>query len=286
MFTTSDLITYVVNYNKYVANALKGECALTLTEYRIIAYLSDHVEGAGSSELARALRVSAATVTVAANMLVNRGFIEKGDAHRARLSIKKAGIDIARDADLVLARAHEEYFAALTPRQKAVVDTGSMITNMNSKEGNRMRDGHFFSAFETLHAFLIVEEFLTVSAHEESLSLNGFRILFELGQRGGSETPSKIGAFLLLPGPVVTYAVNKLEGADLVERTATTGDKRSRTIRMTDAGTAVLERAFVRIEAVFTTDIRSSGATERESYKDAAAIVASSMRKKQLHVRR
>ncbi|MBQ9043093.1 MAG: MarR family transcriptional regulator [Eggerthellaceae bacterium] len=280
MFVTSDLMTYGLNYDRSVAHALRSECGLSITEYRMLAFLSDHVSGTGPSALARTLSTSPATVTVSANDLAKRGLVERVGHNGRELRITKAGIDLALDADVVLAQTHEEYFSALTPQQKAVVDTGSIITNKNLDEGNRMRQGHFFSAFETLHAFLLVEDTLTKSAHAEGLSVNGFRILFELEQRGGQARIGAIGEHLVLSSPTMTYAVGKLEDAGLVTRGAQPGDRRSASVSITDAGRAVFARALERVEAVYTTDIRASSATERDSYKDAAAIVASSLRRR------
>lgn len=278
MFVTSDLMTYSINYDRRAAHALKGECGLSVTEYRMLAFLSDHAPGTGPSELARTLSTSPATVTVSANKLVGRGLVERRDGGRT-LRATKAGVDLALDADLVLAQAHEEYFSALSPQQKAVVDTGSIITNKNLDEGSRMRQGHFFSAFETLHAFLLVEESLTKSVHTEGLSLNGFRILFELSQRGGGARMGAIGDYLVISAPTMTYAVGKLESAGLVARKAQPGDRRAASIAITAKGEEVFGRALGKAEAVYTTDIRSSSAREQDSYKDAAAIVASSLRR-------
>lgn len=284
MFVTSDLMTYSINYDRCAARALKGECGLSVTEYRMLAFLSDHVSGAGPSELARTLSTSPATITVSADKLAGRGLVERPDDARS-LRVTKAGIDLALDADLVLAQAHEEYFSALSPQQKAVVDTGSIITNKNLDEGSRMRQGHFFSAFETLHAFLLVEESLTKSVHIEGLSLNGFRILFELSQRGGNARMGAIGDYLVIAAPTMTYAVGKLESAGLVAREAQPGDRRSASIGITAKGREVFSRTLEKVEAVYTTDIRSSSAREQDSYKDAAAIVASSLRqRRKLHV--
>lgn len=284
MFVTSDLMTYGINYDRCVARALRAECGLSITEYRILAFLSDHIGGTGPSALAKTLSTSPATVTVSADKLVKRGLVERAGLNGRTLGITKAGVDLALDADVVLAQAHEEYFSALSPQQKAVVDTGSIITNKDLDEGSRMRQGHFFSAYETLHAFLLVEEQLTKAAHTEGLSLNGFRILFELFQRGGSAQMGAIGDHLVIGAPTMTYAVGKLEGADLAVREAQPGDRRSASISITAKGKEVFSRALQKVEAVYTTDIRSSSVREQDSYKDAAAIVASSLRqRRRLH---
>ena len=42
-------------YNAIVARTLKNECGLGITEYRMLAYLGDHAQGAQPAHLARIL---------------------------------------------------------------------------------------------------------------------------------------------------------------------------------------------------------------------------------------
>ena len=134
-----------------------------------------------------------------------------------------------------------------------------MITNKDSAEGNRMRDGHFFSAFETLQAFLVFEELLTNATRACGLSLNGFRVLFEIDQHGGFLSLGKIGEALILPSATTCYVVDGLEESGYVDRKRLRSDKRSNAAELTDAGRRVFDLAIARVEAVFTTDLRSSG---------------------------
>lgn len=39
-----------------------------------------------------------------------------------------------------------------------------MLANLASAEGNALRDGHFFSVYETLHAASAIERYLTKHA--------------------------------------------------------------------------------------------------------------------------
>ncbi len=156
MFTTSDLMTYVIHYNKAVARALRTQCRLGVIEYRSLAYLSDHVGGVAPKQLADVLETSPANITITGKSLINGGYIDRIEESKGvKLIITRGGINALLDADEVLSQVHEEYFSVLAPARKQLIDGGSMIANKNSAEGNRLREGHFFPAFETLHAFLV-----------------------------------------------------------------------------------------------------------------------------------
>lgn len=283
LFITSDIITYVLAYIAQATRALRDECKLSLLEYRMLAYLDDHVDGIAPSMLANVLRVTPAAITAASGKLAEQGLVTRGATGKAasHLSISKRGIDSSRDADLVIALAHEEYFAPLPPHLKAMIDIGSIVTNQSSPDGMRIREGHFFSAFETLHAFLIVERFFTISSHEFGLSLTQFRVLLETHRQGGTALPGTLSNVLLLAPPTVTYAIHKLEEDDLVYRIQSRADARRVALAMTDAGRNLFAKALASAESVLTTDIRSSTRRERDAYKDAAMIMVSSLRKRQ-----
>lgn len=281
LFTTSDLMTYVLAYIDQASSALHDECGLGLLEYRMLAYLADHVDGVGPSSLARILTTSPASITIAANKLAGKGLVSRGGAETSsrHLGITKAGIDASRDADIVLASAHEQYFSPLPPHLKATVDIGSIVTNQTTPENVRIRDGHFFSAFETLHAFLTVERLLTVSTHKFGLSLTQFRVLFEIDRQGGTSQPGTLSHALLLAPASIAHALRGLESAGRVVRTRPATDKRMADISLTETGRELYARALQGVEMVFTTDIRESTRRERDVYKDAAMIMVSSLQK-------
>ena len=283
LLITSDIITYVLAYIAQATRALRDECGLSLLEYRILAYLNDHVDGIAPSPLARVLYVTPAAITVASDKLAEQGLVTRDRAGKAasHLSVTKLGVDTGRAADLVLASAHEEHFAPLPPHLKAMIDIGSIITNQSSPSGMRMRDGHFFSAFETLHAFLTVERFFTVSSRKYELSLTQFRILLEIDRQGGMAFPRDLSDVLLLVPSSITYAIRKLEEDGLVRRIRSKADARRCAVAMTDAGRALFDKALESAESAVSTEIRSSTHRERDAYKDASMIMVSALRKRQ-----
>ena len=274
-------MTYVLAYIGQASFALRDECGLGLLEYRMFAYLADHVDGIDPSPLARILQASPASITIAANKLADKGLVSRGGNGTSprHLGITKTGVDISRDADIVLASAHERYFSPLPPHLKATIDIGSIVTNQATPENVRIRDGHFFSAFETLHAFLTVEHFLTSSTYECGLSLSQFRVLFEIDRQGGTSRPGTLSHALLLAPASIAHALRGLEAAGYVIRTRPGADRRVSEISLTPAGRELYARALQGVEGVFTTGIRESTRRERDVYKDAAMIMVSSLQK-------
>lgn len=281
-FVTSDIITYVLAYIGQATEALRGECGLGVLEYRMLAFLADHPDGTDPLPLARILSASPASVSLAAGKLAGRGLVVQGGPGRKprHLTISKTGIDASRDADIVLAAAHDAYFSPLPPNLKAAVDIGSIVTNQSSPEARHIRDGHFFTAFETLHAFLTVERLLTLSTHRHALSLTQFRMLFEADRQGGIATPGALADALLLAPSTVSYALGGLAARGLITSKDSPKDRRSQKISATDEGSGVFADALADVEAVFTTDIRASSRSERAAYKDAAMIMVSHLRKR------
>ena len=279
-FTTPDLITYIVCYNDIAARTLKRECGLGITEYRMLAYLGDHAQGARPSHLSRVLGKTPGMISISTGKMLDCELILRCSdvPGRPLLRIAKPGIDRLRDADLVLARTYEEYFAPLPAKLRAVLDTGSMATNTARGEGNRMREGHFFAGFEILHAFLIVEEYLTKATYSENLALSGFRILYALHEAGGMLAPNAICRELIMKPPAAAYEIKRLASTGHVRRIANNLDKRSSLIGLSDGGDRVFQRAFAAVEEVFTAGIRPSGQAERDAYKDIAAYIVSALR--------
>lgn len=282
LFPTSDIITYVLCYNRAITRALRRECNLSLTQYRILAYLSDHPTGARPTDLARTLELTPAMITMTMSPLESAGLVKRYDVDGSARPVERltrAGVNRSRDADTVLVAAHDEYFSPLPANLRSIVESGSTITNIGSALGNRVRDGHFFAAFETLHAFSTVERLLTISTKQFGLPVNGFRIAFELDQADGPLSPGAIGSRLLLSASTLSYSLDKLRRAGIVTQTPSKLDRRSDLCELTAYGAERCTAMRDEIRAMFMTGIRHSEPAERSAYRDAASIIVSSLRR-------
>lgn len=275
MYASSDLVTYVIEYNRHVANALSRESNLSVTQYRMLAYLDDHPAGGKPSQLARALGVSPASITASSKQLARNGLVNR----QSSFYITKGGTNASRNADLVLIEAHDAYFLPLDPRSKEIIEAGCLLYDRDDPHGLRMRSGHFFSAFATFAAFLRIERLFTDSTTEHGLTLTEFRVLFETQQRDEPVEPKELSRVLVLGKPNLSYALKQLQRKGLVQAEPYPGDMRRQLVSLTKAGTRRYEYALPNFETVFSTMGRDAAPGEVDSYKDAATTIVSALRR-------
>lgn len=281
---TSDIMTYAIKFLEQAARELKRECGLTLVQYRMTSYLHDHPDGSSPSALATILGVSPAMVSTIISQLKARKLVSvvQEDNGRARLraSLTKAGVDLSRDADIALVLAHESFFSPLSPNLRAMVVVGSEITTSATPYGNRIREGHFFDAFETLHAFSFVEFLLTRLSHEFGLQVNEMRIVFALVKEQRDMRPSELSDKLLLSAPKTTYALKALSEKGIIESAADPTDRRAKLVQVTPKKMLWAQRVIDAVEEFYKSGIRNSGQAEWSAYHEAAFVITSALRRK------
>ena len=79
---------------------------------------------------------------------------------------------------------------------------------------------------------------------EEGLGEGDFDVLVTLRRHGAPYelTPSELGASTMVTSSAVTKRIDRLERGGLVTRTVSESDARSRRIRLTEAGLALVDR--------------------------------------------
>lgn len=281
---TSDIMTYVIKFLEQAAGELKRECGLTFVQYRMTSYLHDHPDGGSPSTLASILGISPAMASTLISQFKRRRIIsvvqEDNEKTRLRASLTTSGIELSRDADIVLILAHEAFFSPLPPNLRAMVIVGFGITASATQYGNRIREGHFFDAFETLHAFSLVEFFLTRLSHEFGLQVNEMRIVFALVEEQRSMRPSELSDKLLLAAPKTTYALNALSKKGVIASTADPTDRRAKLVQITTGKMPWAQQLADAVEEFYRSGVRSSGQAEWSAYHDAAFIITSALRRK------
>ena len=281
---TSDIMTYVIKFLEQAAAELKRECGLTLVQYRMTSYLHDHPDGSSPSALASILGISPAMATTVISQLKERKLVSvvQEDSNRTRLraSLTKAGINLSRDADIALMLAHESFFSPLTPNLRAMVVVGSEITASATQYGNRVREGHFFDAFETLHAFSLVELLLTKLSREFGVQVNEMRIVFALIEEQRNMRPSELSDKLLLTAPKTTYALNALSEKGIIESAADPTDRRAKLVGVAPEKMPWAQRLADAVEEFYKSGVRSGGQAEWSAYHEAAFVITSALRRK------
>ena len=117
----SDMITGLTLYCRLVEDIIEGETELTLTEYRMLFFLSMTPDKrARIHTLAEALYLSASTISDAAKNLEALGFIEKADS---RNDLKAVWAVVTKDGERELGRCttalveySQEYWSLIGPQ--------------------------------------------------------------------------------------------------------------------------------------------------------------------------
>ncbi|OSM04899.1 MarR family winged helix-turn-helix transcriptional regulator [Magnetofaba australis] len=86
-------------------------------------------------------------------------------------------------------------------------------------------------------------------AREEALDFTEFQILAMLRRESPPHqlTPNDLCAFLQITSGGLTKALTRLEGRDLITRSVSDQDRRSKPVRLTPAGGARIERAMAHV---------------------------------------
>ena len=266
----TNFITYVLSFNDNAARMLHERCDLSMLDYRVLCCLSDCPEGLQPSRLACILETSPASITLSTEKLERRKLIVRTPegAQHPHLVLTPEGRVSSRTGDRALASAYQNYFSALSPGQRAMVGVGCAMMNRGSGEGNRIRNGRFFLAYETLHAFLCIERNLAVMAKRMGMSLSCLRVLLEAARATQPCCPHSLSQRLLLSPSNLSHALDCLESERLVQRVDAPKDKRKTLVVMTDKGGDAAKDCLALLQEALAGFARNASAQELKVYRD------------------
>lgn len=278
-YLQSNLITFDIEL-LCQARAALAQSGLTLFQYRMLTYLSDHSEGIGPLAISKALHVSPALVTSGKERLVREKLIEErrqeGSASKT-IKISEKGRERALFADEAIIDVCTRYFSMLGEASKHMIYSGSLLTNLTLQLSNKVRKGLFFEEYVVLQAFLALEGKFTDIAHSQGLSLNGFRVLLFLEENdGNANVKSAVNTLGIAPSKM-TYVCNSLIKAGHIERNCTPMDKRSRCLSITKSGMICLSKAYDEANTYVTRGLRDASDAELNAYMSAADIIISAL---------
>ena len=278
----SNFITYVLSFNDRIARALQRRCDLNPLEYRILCYLNDHPEGSRPSQLAHVLETSPASITLSAEKLERRKLVSRAStcAPHPSLELTAKGRASSQAGDVVVASVYRDYFSVLSPGQRAMIGVGCAMMNRMSREGNHIRGGRFFLAYQTLHAFLHIERRLAIMAKCRGMSLSCFRVLLETARAAQPHCPHSLSQTLLLSPSNLSHALDCLEKDSLIRRTAAPRDKRKTLVVMTDKGNSAMSDSLALLRETLAEFTRYASAQELEVYRDTISATVSQMRQR------
>lgn len=280
LYATTDMMTAIIGCSAAFRKSLLSECGVSVAEYRLLAFLSDQGKPIQPSDATQTLDVSPTMTTLTTNSLVNKGLATRPGAKGASaIEATQRGKALCQEADTVLEHVHHSLFSPLPIGHKDTVVVGTQMTVMAMTKSNRMKGNAYFGEYETFHAFLIIEKLMTETAQSFGLSMNGFRILFYLDEKGGQATPGALAEALALAPSAVTYAAKALERDGFAFRRSAKFDKRSVIVQITESGSEVLRESLQRMDALLMSGFREAPASERKTIQEACKFVAAAVRK-------
>ena len=222
------------------------------------------------------LNLSAAHASTEINALADRLLTQTGKNefhHRAGSTcITKSGIDCIRDADVVVDDTYRAFHSPLPAHMKSLIDSGFLITKLESNLAARLRNQELFVAYEAIRSCLGHKLFFTNNSRLENLSFAEFRVGYRIFEEESPIAAAPIADRLLIARPVITATVKSLEQKGAIHRSPNPRDKRSSLIGLTQEGASKIDRVFSIICSHYS-NLRPGTANEVAQYADAASII-------------
>lgn len=242
----SDMITGLTLYCRLVEDIIEGETELTLTEYRMLFFLSMTPDKrARIHTLAEALYLSASTISDAAKNLEALGFIEKADS---RNDLKAVWAVVTKDGERELGRCttalveySQEYWSLIGPQTTQIyLSSGAKLiehSNYPIQAALELPGQAFYPFVTRIYLLSAVSWFKSTY----NLSLLDARILMLLLERGTMLTCAEISHLLKVSNSAVSNAVRSLSRVKhYVEREKVAGSGKIK-VQLTEEGVSTAQ---------------------------------------------
>lgn len=242
----SDMITGLTLYCRLVEDIIEGETELTLTEYRMLFFLSMTPDKrARIHTLAEALYLSASTISDAAKNLEALGFIEKADS---RNDLKAVWAVVTKDGERELGRCttalveySQEYWSLIGPQTTQIyLSSGAKLiehSNYPIQAALELPGQAFYPFVTRIYLLSAVSWFKSTY----NLSLLDARILMLLLERGTVLTCAEISHLLKVSNSAVSNAVRSLSRVKhYVEREKVAGSGKIK-VQLTEEGVSTAQ---------------------------------------------
>lgn len=275
---TSNLMSLIVYVNHAFSKACLEDCGAKLSHFRILSNLARHTKARSIHSVAQDLRLSDSTITTTAKNMEQVGLVNRRESATDRRSvlvdITEQGVVQLEIVERVLARLVSELWEPLSSEHKMTLKQGTAKIDYTQNEAK-----HFIETVRMVTAYVNVYTY-THSAFFESvkargLTINEFRLLFELyGHPRGIEL-KKLGALLLLRPNEVTKAADGLARQNLIIRTRTHLDNRRVVIELNSLGFALLRKSAPAVDKAFLSSVCETSDQECAHYLEIADTIIS-----------
>lgn len=277
---SSNLMTHMI----YVTNSLKAimrRCGITITQYRVLAFLIRSKTEQTPSALAAGLRMSQSSISSALDGLLEKEAVvivpDEAD-RRARLVVLTAeGESLAADAELEAAAFVRRFWTPLNQEQRDTILEGCAKNDVSI--GPAATRG-----VEARGIMLYMENAVAVSTRMSEvvrgfgISVGEFRVLFELRGKHGGAQPSQIAYGLCMRPNEVSRVLDSLARKDYVHTDAA-HDRRSLIAEITTAGYDVVRRCAVAVDAMYGHGLYETTPEERHEFSEVADLVVGNLRR-------
>lgn len=275
LYITSNLLTLVVFVNTMMKTIVRKHLALSRTHYRILVFLERNGGSAYVSDLVAWLRLAAPTVTEAVKGLQGRGLVQRNrdgrDRRKVALTLTRSGTDLLRQADLLLARFVNKLWEPLSQEHKDVIIEGTIQIDGRFKTALPRDGARLISMY--LEVFYLTYDVFEMTVRQLGLSVNEFRVLFELDQRPGPVSMKDLSHTLVMRPNELTVVIDGLAERSLVTRRDSEVDLRSVVVTLTEAGGRALAVCLEPVDTCFAQGTYSTDEAHRDIYIDEADLI-------------
>ena len=226
-----------------IASSVGG---LSITQYRILLRLYATRKPMKMTELSKHLALSQSAATAAVDKLEQREAAlrtaSKQDRRIVRVQLAPKGLSLIKEIDMALAEPIARGWSLLDDEQRKVMAARCIeVTShhgLTRSDNDRIRlDTAFLDTALLLHAQMVK------AARIFNLSVNDYRVLYQLSTMSEGARSSQLARQLLMRLTEVTVAANKLADKHLIKRNDDPVDRRASLLEITNEGFALIREA-------------------------------------------
>jgi DNA-binding MarR family transcriptional regulator len=130
--------------------------------------------------------------------------------------------------------------------------------------------GAYFAFFTEIGIIDQISRAFLEARLPEGLTMPHFAVLNHLTRLGGGQTPLALARAFQVPKTTMTHTLAVLEKRGLIEMQANPGDRRSKLVGLTQAGSALRKKALAELEPVM---VGVSGEIPVEKIRDVLPVI-------------
>lgn len=273
---TTNLMTLIVYVNHLLQQECLSQCGLRLCHFRILANLMRQQEAQSITHIARDLHLNVSTITLSVNEIERTGLVVRTypteDRRLVLVHVTEEGTEITKKAEEVLAKLVSDLWKPLSPDHKktlmkgaAKIDVAQTVVRETTQQIRAV------TAYANVYLFTL-DAFLK-AVRKYDLTINEFRILFELKEHHRGISPGALSRILLIRPNEMTKATDGLASHGLLNRSRAQDDRRRYVLEITSAGYELLDRSAPVVDEAFLSGVCLTDRDESAQYLEIAEAI-------------